>query len=448
MFSILRILCLIFLPLLLVNLARATVPADANWVSMCGVSSADGEVRALTHIGTDIYVAGNFSTVCGVPANNIAKWNGLGWTVLGAGINGPVFALAKDGAGNLYAGGSFTMAGGVNAMGVARWDGVSWSALGSGVYGGSVLALAVDSGGALFVGGSFTSAGGIAYLAKWNGIGWSQLGDGINDGPVKTLVVDSDDNVFAGGQFGSSGLLNNLYGFAKWDGVKWSGMGLIPLAPSPYPSVKSLAADANGNMYVSGYFTSDGLKIYNGIARWRGSSGWSVVASGTQYASAGVTALAVDQVGDLYAGGTFTTINSVSANRIAKWNGSNWITLASGVNNVINLLDIDDGHNLIAAGSFTLAGGKASMQFAKWFTADNDGDGVSDAVDIFPSNPAEWLDTDDDGVGNNADVDDDNDSVPDYIDADPLNAAVHNEKILPLNRTYQGSSINENVMQQ
>ncbi len=44
---------------------------------------------------------------------------------------------------------------------------------------------------------------------------------------------------------------------------------------------------------------------------------------------------------------------------------------------------------------------------------DTDGDGVKDDIDAFPNNPSEWLDTDKDGIGNNADADDDNDGMPD-----------------------------------
>jgi chitinase len=45
--------------------------------------------------------------------------------------------------------------------------------------------------------------------------------------------------------------------------------------------------------------------------------------------------------------------------------------------------------------------------------SDSDGDGVPDSQDAFPSNPAETTDTDQDGIGNNADPDDDNDQMPD-----------------------------------
>ena len=54
---------------------------------------------------------------------------------------------------------------------------------------------------------------------------------------------------------------------------------------------------------------------------------------------------------------------------------------------------------------------------------DTDGDGVRDDVDAFPADPAEWEDTDSDGIGNNADPDDDNDGTPDVSDAFPLDPA-------------------------
>ena len=45
--------------------------------------------------------------------------------------------------------------------------------------------------------------------------------------------------------------------------------------------------------------------------------------------------------------------------------------------------------------------------------SDTDGDGVPDYQDAFPSDPAETIDTDGDGTGNNADKDDDGDGMPD-----------------------------------
>ena len=54
---------------------------------------------------------------------------------------------------------------------------------------------------------------------------------------------------------------------------------------------------------------------------------------------------------------------------------------------------------------------------------DDDADGVADTADAFPLNASESLDTDGDGIGNRADTDDDGDGVLDTADAFPLNAS-------------------------
>jgi len=54
------------------------------------------------------------------------------------------------------------------------------------------------------------------------------------------------------------------------------------------------------------------------------------------------------------------------------------------------------------------------------FPPDSDGDGVPDDEDAFPNDPNESVDTDGDGIGNNADPDDDNDGIPDNSDPFPL----------------------------
>jgi hypothetical protein len=56
---------------------------------------------------------------------------------------------------------------------------------------------------------------------------------------------------------------------------------------------------------------------------------------------------------------------------------------------------------------------------------DPDGDGYSNqgGADAFPLDSTEWLDTDSDGMGNNADPDDDNDSILDIDDAFPFDAS-------------------------
>src|SRR5207244_4899063 len=90
--------------------------------------------------GPALYAGGNFTSAGGLPARNLARWNGTTWSTLGSGANGVVNALTvfDDGSGSgpaLYATGSFTSVSGVAAHGIAKWNGSTWSALGSGLEG-------------------------------------------------------------------------------------------------------------------------------------------------------------------------------------------------------------------------------------------------------------------------------------------------------------------------
>src|SRR5207249_4795897 len=96
----------------------------------------------------------------------------------------------------------------------------------------------------------------------------------------------------------------------------------------------------------------------NCIAKWNGSS-WSALGSGLGVPSvSSVLALAASG-SDLYAGGTFQTAGGSAATYIAKWNGSSWSALGSGMNNPAYALAVS-GSNLYAGGTFTTAGGNAA----------------------------------------------------------------------------------------
>jgi hypothetical protein len=67
---------------------------------------------------------------------------------------------------------------------------------------------------------------------------------------------------------------------------------------------------------------------------------------------------------DVYVGGLFTMAGGTAANYIAKWNGSAWSALGSGLNNQIRALAVL-GSDVYAGGCFTTAGGKVSAYVAK-----------------------------------------------------------------------------------
>ncbi len=76
--------------------------------------------------------------------------------------------------------------------------------------------------------------------------------------------------------------------------------------------------------------------------------------------------------------------------------------------------------------------------------ADSDGDGVPDDRDAFPLDPNETLDTDGDGVGNNADIDDDNDGMPDAWET--LHGLNPLRMMLPGSWTAMGSATSTNTI--
>jgi hypothetical protein len=348
---------------------------DANWVSFGGLPGLNLPVSAVAFDASgQFYVAGRFTTAGEVKASGVARWNGNAWSALSSGIAGTINALTSDTAGNLYVGGMFTSAGQISAINIAKWDGSTWSALDAGVN-GAINALVSDANGNLYVGGTFTLAGQISanHVAKWDGTTWSALGSGISSGgSVNALVLDTNGNLYAGGSFTAAGGVGAT-NIAKWNGTIWSTLG-ADLQPRSFPdigaysSVDALAFDGSGNLYVGGAFIAPGAVSAPNIAKWDGST-WSALGSGlsrAQYALDAVHALACDTNGNLYAGGDFIAAGGVNANYIAKWDGSTWSALGTGVNNYVWSLAVDTNGNLYAGGSFTAAGGIIANGIARW----------------------------------------------------------------------------------
>jgi hypothetical protein len=323
------------------------------------------DVRAIavldTGAGPRLYAGGSFHEVAGVGAYYMAVRDGSSWTVVGHGngagvpFNSPfssasVAEVFDDGHGPaLYVGGTFLTAGDVGANRIARWDGMHWSALGSGVD-GPVSALAVfddGSGPALYVGGTFYSADGVVVrsVAKWDGSQWSALGSGIG-AAVRALCVFDDGSgpaLYAGGNFS--------YAFdvpaaciARWNGSAWTGLDSGLLAPSHEIRALTVFDAGSGPVLIAaGRFPSGDAYALHNIAQWNGTT-WSTVGGGTDW---DVNALSVFDDGPglaLFAGGQFGVVQGMIVNRIARWNGSTWSALGSGQASIVtSLAAFDDG---------------------------------------------------------------------------------------------------------
>jgi hypothetical protein len=176
-------------------------------------------VLCLEEFNGDLYAGGRFTSIDGVAALNIARWDGKQWHAVGGGIThtttAQVISMTKfdDGTGEaLYVAGAFTNAGGVPASRIAKWNGTTWSALGSGFASGNVNALAVyndGTGDALYATGAFTASGvtTVNRLAKWNGTTWTMVGTGLNNNTGFALATFDDGDgeaLYIGGSFTSA----------------------------------------------------------------------------------------------------------------------------------------------------------------------------------------------------------------------------------------------------
>jgi hypothetical protein len=151
---------------------------------------------------------------------------------------------------------------------------------------------------------------------------------------------------------------------ANWISVNW-GM------PGANGAVAAITVDGSGNVYVGGSFTFIGTVLANYVAKWDGSA-WSALGSGIGGAGDGygpsVSCLACDSSGNVYAGGDFSTAGGVAANYVAKWNGSVWSSLGSvtdGIEGQVYALAVS-GTNLYVGGIFALVGGWTANYIAVW----------------------------------------------------------------------------------
>lgn len=333
-----------------------------------GAYGITGQIHVLAADAEYVYAGGEFNFAGLAPGQNIARWDGMQWTVLGAGLDGAVLALALDATGSLYAGGRFTRSGATEVHHVAVWDGAQWQPLGDGVDGPvNVLLVAGDD---LYVGGYFDTAtdatGTVAVrnLARWDGTQWHEVGDGV-EGSVNSLALGDDGILYVGGSFEEQGGLLTGHGVRAWDGVQW-----IPLGGDFRGPVWTVAWH-DGMLYAGGNFIESLGDPGNGIVRWDGQR-WQALGAGTQGPNLDVEDIAFSDRGDLYATGWFSGAGDVPASLVARWDGAQWHPLDGGLYGNYGLAlaikerEVYVGGAFLSAEASLFSGGIPAGNFARW----------------------------------------------------------------------------------
>jgi len=319
-------------------------------------------VRALAALPNGDLVIGGYGEVAPVAIGyvDVFRQSTQQWSSLGSGVVGPsVNALAALPNGDILLGGQFTSVDGVPANSLARWDAATgqWTAMGTGAS-NTVYSLKCLTNGDVLAGGSFRTIDGVSAnrIARWESATgqWNPLGPGLSS-QVNAVDGLPNGHVVTGGRFIGSGstILNKV---GAWDGESWLpfSTGVTNPSPSANLEVFAVAGAANGDIFAGGAFLFAGTVVANGIARWDGEQ-WHPLGSGLAGNDiAGIFTLCALPGGDLIAGGNFTRIGGLPARNIARWNGQNWSIVGARSPDINTDGQVDDADFLLFLDQYNL----------------------------------------------------------------------------------------------
>ena len=245
---------------------------DPHWSDRFAAPGIDGSITCATTYRDGIAIGGRFSSVSGMPAHNVAWWDGATWHALGSGTDGEVTSLIEFGD-QLIVTGHFTNAGGTPSRGAATWSQDSWQAMGAGLEAlqsgppTGARALAIFRG-EVFAAGDFEHTGPtpIRHVARWDGTAWRDVGGGTDYGSATSFAV-LNNRLYLGGGFAHVGGVP-ANGVAQWDGVEWRALGDGLRRLGQAAPVLSLAVFDNA-IAAGGDFDSAGTVAAKNIAVWK-----------------------------------------------------------------------------------------------------------------------------------------------------------------------------------
>ncbi|UCC44774.1 MAG: S8 family serine peptidase [Candidatus Zixiibacteriota bacterium] len=324
--------------------------------------SYSAHVTEMVTYNGELIVAGRFTTINGVKANNIAAWDGSSFRPLGAGTDDEVRALAVYD-GNLIVGGDFyTVDDGILAPRIAVWGGESWDCLPLNLDlqdpDDKVRTMEVFDG-MLYAGGNFTADLG-RNIVCWDGVVFNSVDSGLwvdsGGGGVYALEV-FDDRIVAAGGFNTTGSGPVSATVAAWDGSTWNNLGA-----GFSRSIVTLGV-YNGLLYAASGTAYVGETPVNGLAVWDGSE-WSDIENVNVRHGIHLTVYQ-DR---LIAGGNTMYMGDV-VSRLVSYDGTTWSSMMTregkGPDLPVKGITVYDG-KLIACGEFDAADETAFRRIAAW----------------------------------------------------------------------------------
>ena len=353
-----------------------------SWESLAG---PDGGVSDLVvwndGNGAALYACGSFTTAGGQPCNGIAKWNGLGWSRLGDGINGKINGMSvwdSPTGSKLAVVGIFSRAGTINANGMALWNGSTWETFAATPQFTEILAV-----GQYIKPGVrelwYSSMDFSAPLRKWNGTTVqtvsAQFVGGRTISAIRPIVESNEASLLLMGNFNLSNAAN---------AARWNGTSFVPLVT---PAVNLLGSalcsvqhrftgDASPRLLLGGafsvYFSTGGAGGFCGPVLTLLPARTSVAAMNTLLTVPGGRAVAVGGTpARLYAAGAFGAAPQAAGlpQYLAAWDaGTNtWQRPAVGPSGAVSAMIRVPSGELLIGGSFNQNTASQSLQYVGLF---------------------------------------------------------------------------------
>jgi len=291
--------------------------------------------------------------------------SGQVWKRYGEGFQPPntIFDLCQYDS-NLYAVGGITGSGNMTLSCIARWNGFMWDSVGMGVTGIGIPYCMIEFNGELIVGGNFAEMNNMPYtrgICKWDGQSWNTLSHGVTNGTIKDMAV-YNGNLYTVGNFSRIDSIW-IYDVARWDGSSWYSVCTLSGGLSELFSI----AVFNGELYIGGYFVSlNGMPMSN-IAKFDGMN-WTAVGGGL---NSDVFSLYTDTINNrLLAAGNFNYANNGTIgcpSNVAYWDGITWHPIGTTPGLYPNVVYAHNNNYFVGSTSIAVNQAGDSLRFiSKW----------------------------------------------------------------------------------
>ena len=278
-----------------------------------------------------VLIAGDLNSVNGQSRSKFARLNTDGSVeptstfTLGAGADGTVYSTMVQPDGKILLSGFFSHVAGLTRWWIARLNtngtvDATFTTPGTGADNG-IYTLGLQPDGKILIGGPFTSINGSTRnrLARLNSDGTVEATNTFNPQPnshVYCLAVQADGKILIGGEFTTIG------GVARSRIARLNTDGTLDTSFTPGAGadggVYEIAVQADGKILMGGGFTSVGGVAHSNVARLGTNGVVESTATFSAGANGGLRSLALQADGRILLGGVFTTVNSVTRNRMAR----------------------------------------------------------------------------------------------------------------------------------